>query len=378
MSPHSHKIMTLFGISLALSPSWVLIALLVTWTLSAQVLPLRAPGAGEMAYVFYGLLGMLLFFASLVLHELAHALVARRFGRNVSQITLFIFGGVAELEDEFASAREEFFIASAGPIMSLMLTIGFWGSGAVATYLKSPAPLSEILYYLAIANLVLAVFNLLPAFPLDGGRILRSILWERSGDVMAATKVAAQSGVVLSYVLMGIGFALLFTGSVIAGAWQIFIGFFIFFAAKSHVAVQRTQTRLKSMTVGDLMTPDVISVEPDLTLSALVNQVLLPNRISFVPVMENEFLLGYIDTEVVSGIERENWSSTKVGDVFVETSTETVLRTNAPALDLLAKIGATGRRKFLVASSNRLRGVVTLADVSRYLSVLSELDRDPV
>ncbi|WP_299747618.1 site-2 protease family protein [uncultured Tateyamaria sp.] len=375
MFSNARTIITIFGFHIRVDPSWVLIAGLITWSLYQHTFPAVLPGLSSWTYATMALLGMLLFFASLVGHELAHAVTARRFGVDTRNITLFLFGGVAELAQEPARAMHEFWIALAGPLMSLALAAMFWTFAVLGAVLSGVGPVVEVLHYLALINLVLAIFNLLPAFPLDGGRILRAWLWRRSGDILAATETAAQSGTVLAYALMGLGLLGLFQGAVVAGFWQILIGLFVLAAARSSLDAQRTRTLLGPRDVRALMTTEVVTTEAGTSLAALVNQVMLPKRIGFVPVVEEGQLLGHIDTDVINGIDRENWANTTVDDVFVELDQAVCIPPDLPVLDLMERISRTGQRKFMVVAGSLLLGVVSLSDLTRYLGLLAMLGK---
>jgi len=369
MFSNSVKLFAVSGFEIKLDPSWVLIAALITWTLSQQYFPSTVPDQGLQTYMVMALFAMLCFFASLLLHELAHSFVARRFGVPVKGITLFLFGGVAELEAEPQSASVEFWVALAGPVMSLCLGIGFWVLAKFSELALNSLLLTEVLSYLAMINLVLAVFNLVPAFPLDGGRVLRAYLWHRHGDILRATETAAKSGAIFAYVLMMLGVVVLFQGALIAGFWYLMIGFFVLAAARSSYQNQLARIVFDDKTVGTLMKRNPIAVSPEVTLSEFVNTIMLQHQVNFVPVVENEILLGHMDQTVLSGIDRENWSSTKVGDVFAGLEKAATIPPNLPVQDLLATIAKTGRRKFLVIQGQGLVGVITLADLTRYLQI---------
>jgi Zn-dependent protease len=314
-------------------------------------------------------IAMLGFFASLLLHELAHSVIARYLGVPIKSITLFLFGGVAELEAEPQSGLAEFWIAIAGPLMSLALAFGFWSlSLAVAPTGVAPAAVS-VVSYLALINLVLAVFNMVPAFPLDGGRVLRAYLWHRSGNVLEATRTAARSGTFFGYFLMALGVTALFQGAIIAGLWQVMIGGFVLMAARTAYASQLSKSVFAGHTVAELMTGDPITVQPETTLAAFVNQIMLRHNISFVPVTEGTVLLGHIDRSLLSGIDRENWASTQVGDVFVGLNDAVLVTPETPLPNLVERIAKTGQRKFMVVADHQLRGVITLSDLTACLNL---------
>ncbi|WP_195822680.1 site-2 protease family protein [Roseobacter sp. MH60115] len=367
MFSNAVKLFSINGFDIKLDPSWVLIAALITWSLSQGYFPSILPHQSAGTYLVMALIAMLCFFASLLLHELAHSIVARRLGVPIKGITLFLFGGVAELEAEPRSAAVEFWVALAGPAMSLALALGFWILAQLSEMLAAATPVSMVLGYLALINLILALFNLVPAFPLDGGRVLRAYLWHRKGDVLAATETAAQSGRVFAYVLMGFGLVALFNGAMVAGLWQIMIGFFVLMAARAAYQTQLAKAAFDNKTVVALMKRDPIVISPNMTLSEFVNRIMLRHNVSFVPVVEDGVLLGHMDQAVLAGIDRENWANTRVGDVFAGLDDQVSISGEMPVQDLMARIADTGRRKFLVVDGHRLMGVISLADLTHYL-----------
>lgn len=371
----ARTILVIRGINIRVDPSWVLIAVLICWSLFQHSFPNAAPGLSGSTYAVMAVLGTFLFFASLVGHELAHAMTARHFGVDTKNITLFLFGGVAELNEEPRHAMDEFWIAVAGPAMSFFLAAAFWILVLLSQALWGTGPMVDVLRYLALVNVVLAVFNLLPAFPLDGGRILRAWLWHRNDDMLGATETAAHSGTILAYVLIGLGVLGLLQGLLVAGFWQILIGFFVLAAARGSVHAQRMRILLGPKTVRALMTTPAVSTGTGTSLAALVNQIMLPNRIAFVPVVEDGVLLGHIDTDVVGRIDRENWASTTVNDVFVGVTDAVCVPPDLSVLDVFDQVSKTGQRKFMVVQDQQLLGVVLLSDLARYLGLLASLGR---
>ena len=367
MFSHAIKLLTINGFAIKIDPSWVIIAALVTWSLAQQLFPDTVPGLSRMTYLAMAVVAMLGLFASLLLHELAHSVIARRLGVPIRSITLFVFGGVAELDAEPKSAAAEFWIAIAGPMMSLALAVGIGTLAQIARIDSAAPPVTVVLSYLATINLVLGLFNLIPAFPLDGGRVLRAYLWQRSGDVLSATRTAAQSGRFFAYGLMGLGILALFQGALVAGLWYLLIGGFVLIAAQSSYTAQLAKTAFEGKSVGAMMAREPITVSPDMTLAALVNQIMLRRAVSFLPVMEDGVLLGHIDQSVLSSIDRENWANTRVGDVFVGLEGGVMVDPDLALPDLLEIIRSTGRRKFMVVRDHELLGVITLSDLTRYL-----------
>ncbi|WP_299732630.1 site-2 protease family protein [uncultured Tateyamaria sp.] len=368
MFASSVKLFSINTFDIRIDPSWLIIAALITWSLSQQYFPDAVPGHSDHAYLAMAVIAMLGLFASLLVHELAHSIVARHLGVPIKSITLFLFGGVAELEAEPKSGLSELWIALAGPLVSFVLAFGFWGMSGVASLTGLGSASVEILSYLALINLLLALFNMVPAFPLDGGRVLRAYLWHRSGDVLAATRTATRSGTFFAYFLMALGITAMFQGALVVGLWQMLIGGFVLMAARAAYTAQLTKSVLEGQDVETLMTRDPITVSPETTLAALVNQIMLRHNVSFVPVVEGSVLLGHIDRLVLSGIDRENWASTRVGDVFVGLRDDVMVTPDTSLPDILNRIRQTGRRKFLVVSEHSLKGVMTLSDLTHGLT----------
>lgn len=367
MFSNAIKLFTLNGFDIKLDPSWALIAALITWSLSQQYFPTVFLDQSPVTYLVMAVAAMLCFFGSLLLHELAHSIVARHFGLKINGITLFLFGGVAEMDSDPASAGVEFWVALAGPVMSLCLSFGFWMFSWASTLMQASPAITQVLSYLAVINLVLALFNLVPAFPLDGGRVLRAYLWNKSGDPLKATETAAKSGAIFAYVLMALGLLALFQGAVVTALWQIMIGGFLLFAARSSYQDQLAQVIFNKKTVADVMHRDPITISPEMTLQAFVDTIVLRGGLSFVPVVEDGVLLGHLDKVMLTRIDRENWAGTKVGDVFVGLDASTSVAPDMPVRELLDTISTTNTRKYLVSSGHQLLGVVSLADLARYL-----------
>jgi len=363
MFSNAVRLFVLDGFEIKLDPSWFLIAGLITWTLATQYFPTTMPDQTGAAYLLLAIIAMLGFFSSLLLHELAHSVVARRFGVRINAITLFLFGGVAELENEPPSAMSELWIAAAGPAMSVVLGIIFWALGGLWQSIASSDGLGTVLVYLATVNLVIAAFNLVPAFPMDGGRILRAYLWHRHGDVLKATRTATRSGMFFGYFLMALGLMAVFQGAVAAGFWYVLIGFFVLGAARSAYQNQLMQSKFAGKTASDVMIRNPVVVSPELTLSEFVNQVMLKHRISFAPVVADGVLIGFMDRDVLAAIDRDNWTSTRIGDVFAGLDVAATIAPDMPVEKLMRQIAQTGTRKFMVVEDHKLKGVITLANL---------------
>lgn len=367
------KLVDIFGFQIKVDPSWLLIAALIVWTLSSGYFPQALPGLGQGDYLALAVISMLALFAGLILHELAHSLVARHFGLGVGGITLFVFGGVAELDEEPESPHSEFWIAIAGPVMSLAIAAVAWLAHRALEGAQVSAPLQAVLEYIALINLVLALFNLIPAFPLDGGRILRAMLWRMRGDLIGATRNAAVISSLFAYALIGFGFVSLFSGATVGGIWQVLIGLFLLTAARGTYQQLLVKASLSGKSVRGLMTEKVHAAAPDDTLASVVDTIMLRHAVSFVPVVEGDHLLGYVDTALLQGIDRDHWGDTHVADIYMGANDTNTVAPGLSAEALMKHIAATGRRKFLVVERGRFLGVITLADLLAYLAVLQEL-----
>ncbi|WP_324754222.1 site-2 protease family protein [Roseovarius sp. Pro17] len=378
MFSRSFRLMSLMGFDVKIDPSWFLIAALITWSLATGYFPFVVPGGTLFAYVVMALAAMLLFFGSLILHELAHSVVARRFGMKIKGITLFLFGGVAELGAEPETAKAELWVALAGPAMSIALAALFWVVEIIAVRLELPDPAAAIFGYLALINLVLALFNLLPAFPLDGGRVLRALLWKRHGNLLKATRVASMSGTILAWLLIALGLFSVVGGSAVGGIWQVLIGLFLLGAAKNAYRQQLMATVVTHQTVGDLMSRSVVTTAPERTLMSLVHDTVLRHRFSFIPVVEEGRLLGYIDLDTAMLTDQESWPRTRVDDVLIASDDSNTASPDMTAEELIDRMADSNRRKYLVADGKRLVGVISMSDLINYLALtrqVSELSR---
>lgn len=372
MFNHSVRLFDLFGFEIRIDASWLLIATLIVWSLSRSYFPMVLPDLEPLAYLVLSVVAMLALFASLILHELAHSLVARRYGLGVGGITLFLFGGVAQLEEEPQSAQSEFRIALAGPAMSFVLAVSF---GLAAQVLPGNSVLFVLFSYLASINLVLALFNLVPAFPLDGGRVLRAYLWQRSGDMLGATRTASTAGIVFAFLLMAFGLFSVLSGGGIGGIWMGLIGLFVLNASRGTYQHLVTQMSLRGVSVRELMTPDPHCAHPDMTISELADQVMLAHGVSFVPVVEHGQLLGHIETHVMRQVPRSDWDQTKVADIYLALTEATCVppgMSTEKALDRLAK---GPERKLMVSEGRKLLGVLSIRDLMGHIAIVQELGR---
>jgi len=309
--------------------------------------------------------GTVLFYAGLLAHELAHALVARHHGLGVSSMTLWLFGGVASLDQPPQTARVEGEMALAGPATSIGLGAAWGVLALLGDTFGMGDVVVKLLTWLAVINVVLAVFNLVPAFPLDGGRILRSVVWAVTGERMRATRVAFAAGRVFAYGLMLVG-ALEVLGGGIGGLWMIFLGWFVLIAGRTEGALAVAEP-LRELTVGQVMTPRPTCVPATMTVAALVDG-LWSHRHSAFPVLDEAGApVGLVDLGQVRSLARDRWGQTVVGDIVIPLARLPVFGPHEPASELLGRIGREGRRRALVIDDGRLVGVVTATDLARLL-----------
>jgi Zn-dependent protease/CBS domain-containing protein len=370
MFRNSVKLFDLFGFSIRIDASWLVIAALIVWSLSAGYFPQVAPDLSQAAYFGLAMVAMLGLFASLILHELAHSLVARRYGLGIGGITLFLFGGVAELSEEPKSAGSEFWIAVAGPAMS----VGLAGLFALAAMAAGGVSLVALLLgYLAMINLVLAIFNMLPAFPLDGGRVLRAWLWHRSGDMLDATRRASSAGTVLAFALMGLGLFSALSGGGIGGVWLVLIGFFVLNASQGTYQRMVQQDSLKGRRVAELMTPNPWTASPGMSLADIANHVMVPHAVSFVPVVEGGRVVGYVDTQLMGTIAREEWPRQVAGSVMAPLDPDGIVTPRMTAEEALNRLAQGPQRKLVVLEGQKLRGILSLRDLMGHIAVVQAL-----
>ena len=366
MTP-SIRLGRLFGIEIGFNWSLIFIFALIAWTLASQVLPTAAKGQGQVAYWVTGVVGALLFYACLLAHELSHSLVARRYGVKVSGITLWLFGGVSSLEGEPTSAGSEALIAGVGPLTSLVIG-GIAYVLALAT--QGNAILSALLGWLAFVNLALGLFNLLPAFPLDGGRLLSSFLWGRSGSRQRGVHNAVQVGRVFAYLMIGFGVLELFTGAVANGIWIAFLGWFLLSAAASEEAGSTVRALLKNVPVSAAMTSPVVTLPDWVTVEQFLESVAPNHSFTTYPIHEpSGKLTGVVrlsDLVRVPSQERGTMRLIEAARPISEVPTTT------PREDLAAliqRIGSGLDQRVLVFDNGQLVGIVSPADITRVLTV---------
>lgn len=363
---------SLGGIRVRIDQSWFIAFLLFAWTLSSGYFPLQVPDYPGYTYWIAGTLSSLGLFASVLLHELSHCLVARRLGVEVRQITLFIFGGVSEMSQTHSSTpMAEFLTTIAGPLSSIVIGLFFV---AIALALKhSIGRLAlEMVHYLYYVNFLLAAFNLIPGFPLDGGRVLRSYLWHRSGNLRQATKSAARVGEVFAVTLMVLGALSTLATHIIPGIWLILIGLFLKNSAENEYRSFEVRLGLQDMTVREIMTPP-IAVNTSMTISQFINDYVFHYHYRVFPVLELNRFIGMIDVRSIKGVPPNDWPTTKIGGYLSDPSTYCIIDPLMSATDALQALLTKNCSKAPVVGNGALMGILTRSDLFKLISLKRDI-----
>jgi Zn-dependent protease/CBS domain-containing protein len=365
----------ILGFKIRIDPSWLLIAALIVWSLANGYFPDELPGLSQLEYAALGTFSMFGLFASLILHELSHSLVARRYNLAISGITLFVFGGVAELEEEPKTPSSEFWVAIAGPIMSFCLAGSFYVLAALLSYLDISPTLIAVVDYLALINLILAIFNLVPAYPLDGGRIFRAALWAYKKDLLQATAIASVIGVGFGLFLVITGIFSIFSQNLIGGLWFILIGFFVISASRGSYQNLVTASLMKGINVNTLMSKNVYTAQITSSVQDVVDNIIIAKNVTFVPVLEGNHILGFVTLSMLQEIDVENRNLTLIGDIYAPKNVQNTVSSDELLEDVFKKMSSNGIRKLIVERDGQLAGVLTLSDMLTFLAIRGGLDQ---
>jgi Zn-dependent protease/CBS domain-containing protein len=360
----------ILGIPIRLHISWFLIAALITWSLAAGYFPQTNPGWSTLTYLIVGAVASLLFFASVLLHELGHSVLALREGVPVKSITLFIFGGVAQIGREPPTAGAEFRISIAGPLTSLGLAAIFGGLGAVLTeYAVVAAPLA----YLGSINLLLAAFNMIPGFPLDGGRVLRAALWQFGGGYQNATRWAARAGQVVAFGFIGFGVLQFFLGGLTNGLWLAFIGWYLNNAARASYQQVALQDMLSGLKARNVMIEQCAPVSSDVRLDRLVEDHVLKNDQRCFFVSDSDDPQGVITLEDVKGVSPAQRERLSAAEVMTPANSAFTADAEDDVWDLVQRMNEDDLRTVPILENGRLLGVVTLEHLWKQIRLRGEL-----
>src|SRR5215207_2510261 len=370
------------GIKVGINASVFLIVAILVAGLATGQLPASYPGRGVVFYVIAAILAAVLFLASLLAHELAHSLVARRSGIEVESIVLWLLGGVAQLRGEPKTPRADFRIAIVGPLTSFALALVFGLAAGGLTLLGAAGLPVGVLTYLAATNAMLALFNLIPAAPLDGGRVLRAALWRWRGNRQTAAVNAARAGRVAGFVLIAIGVLQVVTGYGLGGIWLALIGWFIVSAATSEEQQARLGGRLAGLTAGQVMTAQPLVLDGNLTVDDFVNQVAMTHRLSTYPLVDPyRRLTGLVTLNRVRAVPPDLRASTRLREIACPPTEVPTAHPDEPLVDLLERMdGCSDGRAVVVDDAGRVVGVLSSTDVAQSLQLadLRSLDPYPV
>jgi Zn-dependent protease/CBS domain-containing protein len=369
------RLFRLFGIPIGVDASWFLILVLVSWSLATGWFGQDLPDARPGLRWALGVGAAIAFFVCILLHEMGHALVARRVGIPIRGITLFLFGGVAEMEGEPPSAGSEFLMAIAGPLVSLALAALFallWLAGAAAHW---PEWLVALCDSLAWINGIVLVFNLMPAFPLDGGRVFRSLLWGATDNLRKATRCASYLGQGFAWFLFAVALVQFFSGNVFGGIWTGLIGLFLNSAARMSYQQVLLQEVLRGEPVRRFMNPNPIVVPPTTDLRHWVEDYVYRFHRKAFPVASNGHVEGFVSTQALAQIPREEWDRHTVGEVMRRDVDAVSIPPDMDALQALGKMQRLGSSRLLVKDGDQLVGIVSLKDLLRFLNL--KLDLEP-
>lgn len=355
------------GIELGVNWSWLIAAVLFTWVLADGVFPQTNPGLGDGVYLAMALVAVVVFFASLVAHEFGHALQARREGVAIDGITLWVFGGVAKLAGPFPTPEAELRIALAGPAVSLVLGLIFL---AVAALLPLPAAADGVVHWLGNTNLVLLAFNMLPALPLDGGRVLRALLWRSRRDFRAATRTAAALGRGFGQGLIALGVLAVVAGGGASGVWLAFIGWFLLGAADAEARAAELGGLVSGLRVADAMVRDPVVVAPDLSLEDFLERVFFAHRHTAYPVVDDAGRAqGIVSFRDALRLPRDRWQELRVADVMVPIERSDIFAPDLALEEAMRRLAGSQLRRALVVRGPELIGLLSVTDVVRLLEL---------
>ncbi|MGR9073672.1 MAG: site-2 protease family protein, partial [Gammaproteobacteria bacterium] len=346
-----------------------------SWTLAAGLFPSEYPDLSKNTYWWMGIAGALGLFLSIILHEFSHSVVARRFGMPIRGITLFIFGGVAEMEEEPPSAESEFWMAIAGPIASFVLSMAFYLLYAASASLELPVFFIGVTHYLSNINFILAVFNLVPAFPLDGGRVLRAAIWKWKNNLIYATWISSRIGSGFGWLLIILGVVGFFQGNFIGGMWWLLIGTFVRGTAVASYSFLIAHEVLSDQPVRKFMKAEPVSAPPSITVRQLVDDYFYRHYHLMIPVIEDGRLLGCVTLQAIKELPVDEWESCKTGDIMAYCSPENTVAPNADSAKVFKSMLRPGAStQLMVVDGDRLLGVVSLTDFREYLSMKMDLE----
>lgn len=374
----SLKIGRIIGVEIHLHYTWLIIFMLVTFTLAQGFMPQQYPGQSSLVYWITGGTSAILLFSSVLFHELFHSYMAMRKGIAVPRITLFLFGGVSQIAEEPPDPSAEFRISVVGPLSSFALGLFFGALWFIGEIIRLPILILAPLNYGFIINILLGLFNLLPAFPLDGGRILRARLWARKKDMLAATALSTRVSSVFAYALMFLGFLIMISGpgQILGGLWLVFIGWFLRNGAEATLQHTTLTQTLDGVKAEDIMTHDVITIEPDISVVEAIRNYFYRYKHGGYPVVSHGEVKGIVTTHDIQKIPQDRWGSTFLWDIMTSREKLITVSPEESATDAFTKLTKNDLGRLPVMKDDVLIGVVTRGDIMRAMKRRSELRVD--
>ncbi len=364
----SWRIATIMGIPIRVHFSWLVVFGLITWSLSTFYFPKAAPLLPALSYWVGGLAAALLLFVSVALHELSHSFVAIRYRLPILSITLFIFGGVAQMKGEPPSPRAEFRMAIAGPLSSFFLSLIFF-----IVYISVTGPVARALFsYLAQLNLILGAFNLIPGFPMDGGRVVRAFLWKKTNDIFYATRRASSYGQKIALFFIIFGLISIFAGFP-GGLWLMLIGWFLHTAAQASYQQAGLQETLRGIKVRDIMVRDIVTISSDKTIDTAVNEYFLRYGYGGFPVMDDGRFLGFVTLKEIKDIPRERWKDVKVSEIFLPHDRRWEVSEDDDAMKALDLMISGDKGRLVVTEKGSVIGLITRNGIARYIQIMGRI-----
>lgn len=369
----SFTLFKVFGIPVEVNVSWFVIFLLVAWSLVSLYFPTNYPDMPALSYWVMGIVAALMLFASVILHELSHSYVAKTHGVPIRRITLFLFGGVSQMERESAEPETEIKIAIAGPAMSFALMFAFFLIYYAVRGTGGQGGVAPVFRYLAIVNGMLGLFNLIPGFPLDGGRLLRAAIWKGTGNLKKATYIASRVGSIVGIAFVLFGFLALFRGYFIFGLWMIMIGFFLRQASSASYFHVVLEGALKGFKVRDAMRRDFISVPAEISIQDLVDDYVFKYRLDCYPVARAGELQGIVAVEDIKSMSRQQWATTRISEVMRTDADGLGVHPEDDLAAVLRKAVAVRCGHLPVVEAGRIVGVVSKRDILEAMRALAEV-----
>jgi Zn-dependent protease/predicted transcriptional regulator len=361
------------GIPIRIHYTLWFVFILIAWSLADGYMPSQYPGLGVVTYWAIGIACAIILFVSVLVHELSHSYIAKKNGLPIGRITLFFFGGVSELTEEPQDPGLEVRMAAAGPLISFLIAgvLGaLWYSGRLV---KWPVAVTATLGYSALINAALGIFNLIPAFPLDGGRVFRGSIWKRSGSLISATRTATRVSEGISLLMMLGGFVSIIIGDFVNGIWIIFLGWFIRSGAETSLRQTLLGEALNGVTVADIMTRDVLTVPVNIAVQQLVSEYFLVHPHGGYPVVEGKQVLGIVTMQCVRSVPKEKRETTTVRDAMIHCEQTVTVKPSASALDAMTTMARQNVERLLVFDGLQMLGIVTRGDLMRAIRTRQEL-----